>query len=93
MSGSGPLDPLEPGLDADGDTKPFERVAHDAQARTKLVGRYRGLAESLARPYQGYGEPLEDLVGVASIGLIGPSPGQPAEGAGGGWFRGRGRRE
>jgi RNA polymerase sigma-B factor len=48
----------------------FARVKTDATAVEELVGRYRPLAESLARRYQGYGEPIDDLVQVASIGLL-----------------------
>src|SRR5712692_2063533 len=38
--------------------------------RDQLVERYMPLAESLARRYQHAGQPLEDLVQVACIGLI-----------------------
>jgi RNA polymerase sigma-B factor len=42
----------------------------DARAREQLVERYLPLARRLARRYQRAEEPLEDLVQVASIGLI-----------------------
>lgn len=71
MSSDGSPEPLDLGLDADDDTAAlFERVSSDPEARAALVERYRSLAESLARRYQGYGEALDDLVQVASIGLI-----------------------
>lgn len=48
----------------------WSQAPHDESARAQLVELHRPLAESLARRYQGYGEPLDDLVQVASIGLI-----------------------
>lgn len=49
----------------------FERLAGDDEAaREQLVEHYYSLAESLARRFDGYGEPLDDLVQVASIGLL-----------------------
>jgi RNA polymerase sigma-B factor len=42
----------------------------DEGARAELVELYRPLAEYLARRFYGRGEPLEDLVQVASIGLL-----------------------
>jgi RNA polymerase sigma-B factor len=39
-------------------------------ARDELVAMYRPLAEYLARRFYGRGEPLDDLIQVASIGLI-----------------------
>lgn len=58
----------DPALDAEAETL-FERLP-DPAAREELVERYYPLAESLARRFQGYGEPLDDLVQVASIGLL-----------------------
>jgi RNA polymerase sigma-B factor len=42
----------------------------DMAARRELVERYLPLARSLARRYQRRGEPLDDLVQVASLGLV-----------------------
>jgi RNA polymerase sigma-B factor len=47
----------------------FQRLP-DEEARAELVDLYRPLAEYLARRFYGRGEPLEDLVQVASIGLL-----------------------
>jgi RNA polymerase sigma-B factor len=47
----------------------FQRLP-DEEARAELVELYRPLAEYLARRFYGRGEPLEDLVQVASIGLL-----------------------
>jgi RNA polymerase sigma-B factor len=41
-----------------------------AECRTKLVHQYIGLVEFLARRFRNRGEPLEDLVQVATIGLL-----------------------
>jgi RNA polymerase sigma-B factor len=46
------------------------RLAGDLRARETLIGRYLPLARRLARRYQHTDEPLEDLVQVASIGLL-----------------------
>jgi RNA polymerase sigma-B factor len=43
---------------------------HDPALREQLVARHLGLAEYLARRFANRGEPLEDLVQVASLGLI-----------------------
>jgi RNA polymerase sigma-B factor len=42
----------------------------DAKARDQLIARYLPLARRLARRYQRTEEPLEDLVQVASLGLL-----------------------
>src|SRR5687768_3133766 len=42
----------------------------DAAAREALVERFLPLARQLARRYQRGGEPLDDLVQVASLGLL-----------------------
>jgi RNA polymerase sigma-B factor len=44
--------------------------SHDERAREELVSRYLPLARSLARRYSGAREPLDDLLQVASLGLI-----------------------
>jgi RNA polymerase sigma-B factor len=43
---------------------------HDASLRDELVAAHLGLAEYLARRFANRGEPLDDLVQVASLGLI-----------------------
>jgi RNA polymerase sigma-B factor len=54
------------------DRRLFERylTEGDQQAREQLVERFLPLARQLARRYQRAEEPLDDLVQVASIGLI-----------------------
>ncbi len=60
------MPPLVPDLEL------FERVRvdGDAHARDLLVERYLPLARRLARRYQHTDEPIEDLIQVASIGLL-----------------------
>jgi RNA polymerase sigma-B factor len=49
----------------------FERVhTGDSAARDALVERFLPLARQLARRYQRANEPLDDLVQVASVGLV-----------------------
>jgi RNA polymerase sigma-B factor len=47
------------------------RRTGDPALRDRLVERYLPLVRALARRYAGCGEPVEDLVQVGSIGLIG----------------------
>lgn len=42
----------------------------DVQARGELLRRLRPVARALAHRYEGSGEPMDDLVQVASIGLM-----------------------
>jgi RNA polymerase sigma-B factor len=42
----------------------------DLDARRQLIERYLPLARSLARRYEGRGEPSDDLVQIASLGLV-----------------------
>jgi RNA polymerase sigma-B factor len=79
-SASGPLGlaPHSPGAAAvehargeGSDAELFVRARDgDARAREQLIERYLPLARRLARRYQRAEEPLEDLVQVASLGLI-----------------------
>jgi len=48
----------------------FSRLPDDAAAREELVRLYQPLAEYLARKFAGRGEAVEDLIQVASIGLL-----------------------
>jgi RNA polymerase sigma-B factor len=51
-------------------TEEFFLRRDDPGVRNELVERYLPLAQNLARRYQRSGQPVEDLVQVASIGLI-----------------------
>lgn len=46
------------------------RTTGDEATRNRLVEGHRGLAVALARRFEGRGEPLDDLVQVAMIGLL-----------------------
>src|SRR5438876_736774 len=46
------------------------RESGDADIRNKLIESHLGLVEYLARRFAGRGEPLDDLVQVATIGLV-----------------------
>ncbi len=48
----------------------FEELRDDPTARDRLVELHMPLVEYLARRFRGRGEPLEDLVQVASLGLL-----------------------
>ena len=54
------------------DRRLLERYHHEADpaAREALVERFLPLARQLARRYQRAGEPLDDLIQVASLGLL-----------------------
>jgi RNA polymerase sigma-B factor len=54
------------------DRELFERIRHngDLHARELLTERYLPLARRLARRYQHTDEPIDDLVQVASVGLL-----------------------
>jgi RNA polymerase sigma-B factor len=59
-------------VSAPSDAELFERARQhgDQHARQQLIERYLPLARRLARRYQRAEEPLEDLVQVASLGLV-----------------------
>src|SRR5881392_2284032 len=44
--------------------------SRDPQLRDQLIEAHLGLAEYLARRFSNRGEPLDDLVQVASVGLL-----------------------
>jgi RNA polymerase sigma-B factor len=48
----------------------FERIPEDDAARDELVVSFQPLAEYFARRFAGRGEPTEDLIQVANIGLL-----------------------
>ena len=53
------------------DQRLSERQHHgDGRARTELIERYMPLARSLALRYRRASEPLDDLIQVASVGLV-----------------------
>src|SRR3954464_14949733 len=64
--------PFDPTLRAREDRELFGRARNgdDPRARDQLIERFLPLARQLARRYQRAEEPLDDLVQVASIGLI-----------------------
>jgi RNA polymerase sigma-B factor len=64
--------PLDRAARSREDRRLLERYHHggDATAREALVERFLPLARQLARRYQRGGEPLDDLVQVASLGLL-----------------------
>ena len=74
-SGDGP-GPTDPSDDRAARTREDRRLlvqyhqGNDPAARDALVERFLPLARQLARRYQRGGEPLDDLVQVASLGLL-----------------------
>jgi RNA polymerase sigma-B factor len=62
----GMVDPLE----AESSQEELFARRTEAGVRDQLVERYLPLAQNLARRYQRSGQPIEDLVQIASIGLI-----------------------
>ncbi len=70
--GSAPVEAAPPSLQALSDAELFARLRDGRQPRARevLVERYLPLARRLVRRYQHTDEPVDDLVQVASIGLI-----------------------
>jgi RNA polymerase sigma-B factor len=66
---SGEEQPSERTREAEGLFRRF-RQAGDRRARDELIERFMPLARQLARRYQRVNEPLDDLVQVASLGLV-----------------------
>ena len=62
-------DPIGSG-DRDAELELFGRLPGDEAAREKLVEMFLPLAEYLARRFDRRGEPLDDLIQVASVGLL-----------------------
>lgn len=60
---------MEP-LDSDLTTEELFDRRHEPAARDTIVEHFLPLAQNLARRYQRSGQPLDDLVQIASIGLI-----------------------
>src|ERR1043165_1648115 len=54
----------------DRELSPRARTGDDPRARDQLVERFLPLARQLARRYQRAEEPLDDLIQVASLGLV-----------------------
>jgi RNA polymerase sigma-B factor len=69
MGTTAPADNTKSGLD---DAEGFAEFAqtHDPALRDALVTEHLGLAQQLARRFSNRGEPYDDLVQVASIGLL-----------------------
>jgi RNA polymerase sigma-B factor len=65
-------DRVGPSVSQPSDAELFSRVREqsDTRAREQLVERYLPLARRLARRYQRAEEPIEDLIQVASLGLL-----------------------
>lgn len=57
-------------IDRDRTRELFRRLPGDSSARDELVELHLPLVEYLARRFRGRGEPLDDLVQVASLGLL-----------------------
>jgi RNA polymerase sigma-B factor len=64
-------EPLDRAEDAQDDLDALFGRLPDPGAREELVARFQSLAEYFARRFAGRGEPLEDLVQVADVGLLG----------------------
>jgi len=58
------------GLASDGELLSKYHATRDPAVREELVGRYMPFARSMALRYRGSSEPTEDLIQVASLGLV-----------------------
>jgi RNA polymerase sigma-B factor len=72
LSSSAEDEGLGPGARGESEKQLFERWSQDGDVRARelLVERFLPLARQLARRYQRADEPLDDLVQVASLGLL-----------------------
>ncbi len=72
MKTEGPEEATSSGVSSGDPERSEELFARlpDPEARDELAALYQPLAEYLARRFYGRGEPLEDLIQVANIGLI-----------------------
>lgn len=57
-------------MSSDVDVEALFENRHDPKARRELTEQFDSLAAYLARRYQGRGEPLDDLIQVARLGLL-----------------------
>jgi RNA polymerase sigma-B factor len=71
MGSSAPTAPLDRALRQREDQRLMRKVqTGDGHARDELIERYMPLARSLALRYRRASEPLDDLIQVASVGLV-----------------------
>ena len=64
------VDEAQRDIDRERTRELFERLDSDPNAREHLVKLHLPLVEYLARRFRGRGEPLDDLIQVASLGLL-----------------------
>lgn len=64
------VDEAQRDIDRERTRELFERLDSDPNAREQLVKLHLPLVEYLARRFRGRGEPLDDLIQVASLGLL-----------------------
>ena len=66
----GPDSPRSAATELADDRVLARRASRDPRARELLIERHRGLARALALRYRTSGEPVDDLIGVADLGLV-----------------------